>query len=70
MDRNSREYMLWCEADHVCKLPSITERRQYLARIEKRRGQKAAAELKAKVAEVWERRKSLAKQAKTTEGQQ
>lgn len=58
MDKSSREYMLWCEADMVCNMPRLTQRRDYLGRIEKRRGQKAADELRAKVAEIWKKRAS------------
>lgn len=56
MDKNSREYMLWCEADMICKMQRLSERREYLQRIEKRRGKKAADELKAKVQEIWKKR--------------
>lgn len=56
MDKTSKEYMLWCEADMVCRMPKLTDRRDYLQRIEKRRGKKAADVLKAKVQEIWKKR--------------
>ena len=56
MDKNSREYMLWCEADMICNMRKLSERREYLERIEKRRGKKAADELRAKVQERWKKR--------------
>ncbi len=56
MDKNSREYMLWCEADMICNMRKLSERREYLERIEKRRGKKAADGLRAKVQERWKKR--------------
>lgn len=48
--------MLFCEADMICKMQKLSERREYLQRIEKRRGKKAADELRAKVQEIWKKR--------------
>ena len=48
--------MLFCEAEKVCKISKLSERRAYLERIEKRRGRKAADELRAKVQELWKKR--------------
>jgi hypothetical protein len=56
MDKSSREYMLWCEARMVCDKTRLADRQEYLRNIEKRRGKKAADELKAKVREIWEKR--------------
>lgn len=59
MDKNSREYMLWCEARMVCDKARLADRQEYLRNIEKRRGKKAADELKAKVLEIWQKRSQL-----------
>ena len=48
--------MLWCEARMVCDKTRLADRQEYLRNIEKRRGKKAADELKAKVLEIWEKR--------------
>lgn len=52
---------LWraeCEARWVVNLPSLEQRRDYIAGVRKERGKRAAEELKAEVAAEWERKKA------------
>jgi hypothetical protein len=45
-----------CEARWVLSLPTLQERREYLSRIEKRRGKDAADYLKTEVENQWRKR--------------
>jgi hypothetical protein len=42
-----------CEAQHVCNLPSLLQRRRYLLAISDKRGEPAGLELRATVAKLW-----------------
>lgn len=50
----SRKWMLECEATHICKMPTVKERREYLFKVHQRRGEAAYVELRDLVARIWE----------------
>lgn len=50
---DSREWLLECEASYVLKQPTIEERRNLLAAIEKRRGKTAREELEQRALTIW-----------------
>ena len=43
-----------CEARAVCRMTTLNERRQYLALVQQKRGERVAAELRDLVAKVWQ----------------
>lgn len=49
----SEEYRMKCEAEYVCKIPLIADRREYLKGVQEKRGVAACNQLKEKMAEVW-----------------
>lgn len=54
VDSYSEDWRAECEARHVLSIPNILARREYLAAITKRRGEKAGKELADLVRAVWE----------------
>ena len=42
-----------CEARQVCDLPTIFERREYLVKIQQRRGDQAWLQLRATISVLW-----------------
>lgn len=52
----SEDWRNHCEALHVCNLPSILERRQYLMKIQQKRGDKAWLKLRTAVELAWKNR--------------
>lgn len=50
---DSREWLLESEANYVLKQPTIEERRNLLAAIEKRRGKTAREELEQRALTIW-----------------
>lgn len=50
---DSREWLLETEANYVLKQPTIEERRNLLAAIEKRRGKTAREELEQRALTIW-----------------
>lgn len=53
VDSYSEAWRAECEARHVLSIPNILARREYLAAISKRRGEKAGKELADLVRAVW-----------------
>lgn len=49
-----------CEARHVCDLPTLNKRRDYLLAIRDKRGDKAWLQLRATVEQVWHARRGNA----------
>lgn len=54
VDSWSDEWRLECEARHVLAMPSVQARRDYLAGIQQRRGDKAYQELADLVRVIWQ----------------
>ena len=64
---DERAHLLACEARMVCDMPTREERRAYLARVRKARGDGPARALYDAVLDEWERRrKALADEAEVT----
>jgi len=63
VDRSSEEWRHECEARFLIGLPTIDERRDFLAGIEKKRGAAEADRLRATAEVLWEARKTAAHQA-------
>lgn len=55
---DSRDWLLECEANYVLKQPTIEERRNLLAAIEKRRGKTAREELEQRALTIWRAKRS------------
>ena len=49
----SEEFRAQCEAEYVCKIPSIADRREYLKGVQEKRGIVACNALKQRMIEVW-----------------
>lgn len=49
----SEHWRMHCEAMEVCRMPTIFERREYLMKIQQRRGQEAWLQLRSAVQQVW-----------------
>lgn len=47
-----------CEARHVCNLPSLYKRREYLLAIRDKRGEPAWLKLRDTISQVWSNRQS------------
>lgn len=43
------------EARHVCKIPTVEQRRKYLMGVRQRRGEEAYVKLRDLIASLWER---------------
>lgn len=50
---DSREWLLECEAKHILAQPTIEDRRNLLAAIEKRRGKNARQDLEQRALAIW-----------------
>lgn len=57
VDSYSEAWRAECEARHVLSMRDIFSRREYLAAITKRRGEKAGKELADLVRAVWEKQR-------------
>lgn len=56
MDTSSEEWRRECEARHVCNLPTLKARRQYIIGVLEKRGEKATQQLEADIRIQWEKR--------------
>jgi hypothetical protein len=56
IDTTSEEWRRECEARHVCGLPTLKARRQYIIGVLKARGEKATQQLEADVRVQWAKR--------------
>ena len=54
----SRRYLEDCEINEICNMPSLEQRKTYLAMIEKARGKAATDHIKNQLQREWMRRKS------------
>ena len=52
----SEDWRHHCEALHVCKLPTLYERRTYLLAIKDKRGEAAWLKLRATIEQIWKQR--------------
>ena len=57
-----------CEADHILNLPTLGTRREWLEKIERRRGKASADQLRQTIQALWESNKSKAAQATNNNG--
>lgn len=57
VDSASEEWRHECEARMVAARPSLAQRREYLAEVERRRGAAAAEQLRQTMKQLWEARR-------------